>query len=141
MPDSSQERSIGRLEGKVDALASRVEEMIRINREDAARATEARSRTYQRIEEVMRGAAEQNIQIAHKFDHLESRMVDVETSVQQVIDANRSTQVLAVETNQKVTQWEWRVTVLVGALTAVFTAAFYAIWEAKGWLWARFFGT
>lgn len=117
MPDTSTDRAIGRLEGRLDEVGKKLDSLIRTVEAQNETASEARRRLYDRV-----GAVETSIEISGQIDAQVRDRIDG-------IDKRLSEDVMPTVSEVK----RWKVTGMT--LLAVAGVAGASIGAAIFWLW------
>lgn len=112
MPASSNDRAIGQLEGKVDALLKGMETISARLAESDERASVSRAKLYERLERIDQSAAVRETHEAMRFDSIEKRISAVETAQNDARD-------LAAEQATKIDRWETRFATVVGIIGVI----------------------
>lgn len=114
MATPTNERAIGQLEGKVDALLIELKDLGRRAIEAEERAAESRARVYERLEKLGQDAAVRETRETLRFDHIEKRIDSVER-------AQAAAKDVAEVQAKKIDGWETRFVTVVGVISVLGT--------------------
>lgn len=112
MATPTNERAIGQLEGKVDALLLELKEHGRRSIEAEKRAVESRARVYERLDKLGQDAAVRETRETMRFDHIKQRIDNVEK-------AQAEARTAAETQAKKIDTWETRFTTVLGVVGVI----------------------
>lgn len=112
MAAASNDRAIGQLEGKVDALLLELKEHGRRSIEAEERAVESRARVYERLEALSQDAAVRETRETMRLDTIDKEIAFIKK-------AHEATDKKVEAQGSKIDTWEVRFTTVVGVVSVM----------------------